>query len=85
MTTNLDVYAHLVDAVRDTFTENNKGTKIKSNDTFKDLGLDSLDMLSIICDIEAEFNIVIPDGVIHADNTLKEASETIFCLILNSK
>lgn len=78
--TNLDICASLIKSV-DAQLDTNKC--VRSRDTFKDLGIDSMELLCIICDIETEYNIDISDDAISINNTIEEATNIIFCLILN--
>ena len=46
--------------------------ELKLEDNLSDLGLDSLDVIDIIMDIEREFNIAIPDADVEKMNTVDD-------------
>lgn len=80
--TNLDIYASLVKSI-DAQLDTDKPMRVRSYDTFKGIGIDSLDMLCVMADIENEYSIDIPDDAVSIENTVKEAADSIFCVILN--
>jgi acyl carrier protein len=50
---------------------------------YDDLGLDSLDCLEIICDIEEEFNIQISDEEFNVIKTIDEIISLVYSKIKN--
>lgn len=80
--TNPDVYASLIEAVKAQL-DVDAHENIKPSDTFKSIGLDSMSTLCVMRDIESKYSIDIPDEAISIENTLEEATDVIFCLILN--
>lgn len=80
--TNLDVYMSLVKSI-DAQLNTDKPVCVRPYDTFKGIGIDSIDMLCVMADIENEYSIDIPDDAVSIENTVKEAADSIFCVILN--
>lgn len=79
ITTNYDIYVSLIKAI-EAQLDDTPPKVIKSHDTLKGIGLDSMDMLCIMCDIETEYNINIPDNIVSLNDTIGKIAETIFCL-----
>jgi acyl carrier protein len=55
--------------------------KVTADQSFSDLGLDSLDGLRIIFELEEEFQIVIPDEHVKAYTTVAQAIEGVTELV----
>lgn len=81
--TNLDIYASLIKSIDAQFSTD-KPKCVRSHDTFKSIGIDSMDMLCIICDLEKEYDVDIPEDAISIDSTIGKAADIIFALTLNS-
>lgn len=81
--TNYGIRVSLIKAI-ETQLDRILHKSIKPNSTFKSIGVDSMDMLGIICDMETEYDINIPDNAISRNNTIENTAETIFFLILNN-
>lgn len=54
---------------------------IKMDTTFGELGLDSLDGLNLIFELEEEFNVMIPDEKVETMKSVKEVVEGIQWLL----
>lgn len=80
--TTYDIYGLLIIEIY-LCIEAPKNITIRRCDTFKSIGLDSMDVLTILCDIESKYNINIPEDAITVESTIEDATETIFLLILN--
>lgn len=50
------------------------------NQTFDEVGLDSLDIIELVMEIESEFNVMIPDGRIENCKTFGDLAETVLSL-----
>ena len=57
--------------------------EIKSDTTFEEIGLDSLDGLNLIFELEEEFNITVPDDKVQEMKSIKEVVEGVQYLIDN--
>ena len=57
--------------------------EIKSETTFEDLGLDSLDGRNLIFELEEEFDIMIPDDKVQSMKSVAEVVEGIEYLLAN--
>lgn len=55
--------------------------EIKPDTTFEDLGLDSLDGMNLIFELEEEFDIMIPDDNVRSMKSVQEAIDGIQHLI----
>ena len=57
--------------------------QIKLDTTFEELGLDSLDGLNLIFELEEEFQLVVPDDKIQTMKTVGQAVQSIADLLAN--
>lgn len=57
--------------------------EIKPDSTFEELGLDSLDGLNLIFELEEEFDITVPDDKVQEMKSIKEVVEGVQYLIDN--
>lgn len=57
--------------------------EIKMATTFEELGLDSLDGLNLIFDLEEEFDIMVPDDKVQSMKSVAQAVEGIEWLLAN--
>jgi acyl carrier protein len=57
--------------------------EIKSDTTFEEMGLDSLDGLNLIFELEEEFDITVPDDKVQEMKSIKEVVEGVQYLIDN--
>jgi acyl carrier protein len=57
--------------------------EIKSDTTFEEMGLDSLDGLNLIFELEEEFNITVPDDKVQEMKSIKEVVAGVQYLIDN--
>lgn len=67
--TNPDIYTSLVKSIDAQF-DTDKPVCVRSHNTFKSIGIDSLDMFNIMIDIEDEYGISIPDNTVAVENTI---------------
>jgi acyl carrier protein len=57
--------------------------EIKSDTTFEEMGLDSLDGLNLIFELEEEFDITVPDDKVQEMKSIKEVVDGVQYLIDN--
>jgi acyl carrier protein len=63
---------------------NRKGVQpsaIQLNQSFEELGMDSLDSVELISDLEEVYNVSIPNQELLAIKTVKEAVESLYKLV----
>lgn len=58
-------------------------SEIKMETTFEELGLDSLDGLNLIFELEEEFDLMVPDDKVQSMKSVAEAVEGIQWLLDN--
>jgi acyl carrier protein len=58
---------------------------ITADTTFEQLGMNSLDGLSIVCAVEGEFNIRIPDGSVMSIRSVRETVEQLRAVLAAAK
>ncbi len=58
-------------------------SEIKMETTFEELGLDSLDGLNLIFELEEEFDLMVPDDKVQSMKSVAEAVEGIEWLLAN--
>jgi acyl carrier protein len=56
---------------------------IKMDTTFEELGLDSLDGLNLIFELEEEFDLMVPDDKVQSMKSVEEVVEGIEWLLAN--
>lgn len=54
-----------------------KGKEITENSTFKELGLDSLDLLEIVLDVEKDLNVHFEDDQLLGFKSIKDVLDTV--------
>ena len=54
-----------------------KGKEIKEDSTFKELGLDSLDLLEIVLDVEKDLNVHFEDDQLIEFKSIKDVLEAV--------
>lgn len=57
--------------------------EIKMETTFEELGLDSLDGLNLIFELEEEFDIMVPDDKVQSMKSVAQAVEGVEWLLAN--
>ena len=57
--------------------------QVKMDTTFEELGLDSLDGLNLIFELEEEFDLVVPDDKVQSMKTVGQIVEGIEQLLVN--
>lgn len=57
--------------------------QVKMDTTFEELGLDSLDGLNLIFELEEEFDLVVPDDKVQSMKSVREVVEGIEQLLAN--
>ena len=65
-----------------------KNTNLKSEDinvhsTFEDLGMDSLDQMTVISDLEKEYKIILPNEEVPKIKTVGQAVESLEKFVTN--
>lgn len=66
----MNILSEIITILHKSFVYNN--TEININTTFKDLGLDSLDVISLVMEVENKFNIDIPDDIYEEFVSIKD-------------
>jgi acyl carrier protein len=67
------------------FFHRSRDTILESNDLFNDLGVDSLDDLEILMEIEEHFDIAVPDEIAENTHTVGEIIEMVHRLLRNTR
>ena len=65
---DIDVHNRIVALVRAILAQNGVATEIRPEARLVDIGLTSMDMVSLMLGVEAEFNFTIPQGEITPEN-----------------
>ncbi len=55
--------------------------QVTIDSSFEQLGIDSLDGVEIVCEIEETFNITIPDAAVHKMRSVREVVENLEALL----
>lgn len=62
----------IIGFIKNLCVTNTSHLKIREDDSFKGLGLDSLDIIQLTLDIEEEFNVVLNDSAIERVDTVED-------------